>query len=72
MANTKILFSPRGIKFILEALDLKTDKQGFVVKKDGSFVFDPDGLKFKPKQIIGIVGKEFITKPLQLLNTKIK
>ncbi len=66
----KILFTKTTINFILEALGYKTDKQGFVVNHNNEFIFDVDGFKFKPKDIIGIVNNQFVTKELQLLNLK--
>lgn len=65
----KIIFTPKTVLFVLEALGIIKNKQGYAVyKSDNRFVFDADGFPFKPKDLIGIINKKFITNFLQILN----
>lgn len=64
----KLIFTERALPFILEALGKTTDAKGFVIdEKTKEFVLDYYGHKFKPKELMGIFDKHWITSVFQLL-----
>jgi hypothetical protein len=67
MKKSKIIFTPRSLPFILEAIGNGIDKDGFIIDaKSSRFTLDPDGKKIKYKNLIGIIGKQFITRMSQI------
>lgn len=60
-----------GRDFVLKSLGKTTDKQGYLIdKKTKKHVLDAWGRKFKPSKMMGIIKKQWITSPLQLLDKK--
>jgi hypothetical protein len=64
---TKLIFNPKTVGFIIEALGFTTSINGYVIDRDGAFVYDVDGYKFKPEQLIGTYRNHFFTRDSQLL-----
>lgn len=65
--NMKVIFNGDTVEWLLEALDIYIDEDGFAYNtRLKEHTLDVDGNKFKPEQLIGIVKKYFITNDSQL------
>lgn len=69
MKKPKILFTPRAIKFLLEAFGMTTDKKGYVIDaKTYRHVLDYEKNTFKPKDIVGFCKGEVFTSLWQMMD----
>lgn len=72
MKKTKIIFTKETVHLILEALNIRTDSNGYVISTETfDCVLDVDKNPFKDRDLIGIIGKNFITRESQLIGLKL-
>jgi hypothetical protein len=68
MEKPKLIFRKENVGFIMEALGFITSIQGYVLDKNGAFVTDVEGNRFKPEHLMAAKNGKFYTTELQLFN----
>ena len=65
--KAKLTFTPGALPFIIEALGMSFNEDGYLIDKDRNILLSTDNIKVTKKNIVGIYKKKIYTSVWSLL-----